>query len=118
MSPGFILLLSVVFLATVSPIVLAAAVGCFFFPSAVWIARSVVRSGLIGAVVGAAWWLLALLGAAQPQHLSWPEGAALCAAGFSVGAVVGVLVSALRHKCRRLTHHSSGPPSAAAELKR
>jgi hypothetical protein len=84
----------VIFLAASAPVILAAAVGCSFFSFAARATRSIVRFGLVGAMVVAVWWLLASLGAVWPGHLSWSEGTGICAAGFSVGAVIGLVTSA------------------------
>lgn len=94
MTPGFLLFLAVIFLAASAPVILAAAVGCLFLPFAARATRSIVLFGLVGAVPGAVWWLLANLAAVWPGYMPWSEGTSLCAAGFSVGAVIGLVASA------------------------
>jgi hypothetical protein len=94
MTPGLILFLTGLFLAASAPAILAVAVGCLFFPSATWATRPIGLFGLVGAAVGAVWWLLANQAAVWPGHFSLSEGTAICAACFSLGAVVGLLVSA------------------------
>jgi hypothetical protein len=93
MTTGFLLFLAVISLAASAPVILAAAVGCLFFSFAARATRSIVRFGLVGAVVGAVWWLLANLAAVWPGYMPWSEGTTLCAAGFSLGAIIGLLVS-------------------------
>jgi hypothetical protein len=94
MAPGFILFLAGLLLAASAPLILVAVLGCLFVASTAWVARSALLGGLFGALLGGLWWLLANVYAVPPGYFSGPAGATICAAGFSLGGMVGSVVSA------------------------
>jgi len=90
MAPGFALLLAIFSLTALSPLVVAVAVICFFFPTGVAYGKRILSWGLLGAFVGTSWvYLLVYAGT-----LSWSLGSeqlAVCASGFTLFSVAGTL---------------------------
>lgn len=94
MTPGLSFYLAGLFLAASAPVILVAVLACVFIPSAIWVARPVALGGLLGAALGGLWWLLANVYDVPPGYFSWPEGTAVCAAGFSFGGLASLVISA------------------------
>jgi len=102
MAPGFLLLLSVVLLAALSPVVFAVAVGCLFFDAARPYAARMVVFGVIGGFAGLA--LFMALSAFRSQvNASNAEHLAIFGAGFTIVALVGALVLFFSNRRRSVT---------------
>ena len=123
MDLGFFLMLIVVFLAALSPVVLAFALGSLFVPAAAGMAGRIAMWGAVGfafaTVLLGTWMSLA----SRMPSFNWAERFAMGAAGFTFFAVIGPVVEAmlgrLRTAARGAPNISIEPtPDGAAHVRR
>lgn len=97
MAPGFLLLLTLVFLSALAPVVGAVAIGCLFFPAAMPLAATLIRSGAGGAVLAMA---AASLSVQTGGALGAGDTMIMVSAGFTAGALTGALVGLIGYRRR------------------